>query len=208
MDGQWLEKRMGEFLEAVASAKPVPGGGSVAAFAGAFGAALVLKVGRLTLNREEFRPVQNELQVAAASAQSFMAELANLASEDAAAYEAVAIARALPKTTEREQNLRNGVIQKTLCTATEVLLKTARACGEVLILADQVAAKGNPHAAGNAKVAALMASAALRAATVDARENLGRIKDEKFRMACENEIKHIEERVRKIILKQWQEREQ
>ncbi|MCL4515534.1 MAG: cyclodeaminase/cyclohydrolase family protein [Firmicutes bacterium] len=208
MDGQLLEKRLGELLESVSSLKPVPGGGSVAAIAGAFGAALVLKVGRLSLGRDEFRPVQSELQVAVASAQSLAEQLARLASEDAAAYEAVAIGMALPRANERERNLRDGVVQKTLCSATEVLLKTARACAEVLILADQVALQGSRQATANAKVAALVASAALRAVAVDTRENLGRIKNEKFRAASENEIRQIEERVRKIILKQWQERAQ
>ncbi|MBI5955734.1 MAG: cyclodeaminase/cyclohydrolase family protein, partial [Chloroflexi bacterium] len=38
------EKRLGEFLDELASSAPAPGGGSVAAIAGALGAALVSMV--------------------------------------------------------------------------------------------------------------------------------------------------------------------
>ena len=47
---------IGGFLDAVSSATPAPGGGTVAAVAGALGAALAAVVAGLTLGRKKYAP--------------------------------------------------------------------------------------------------------------------------------------------------------
>ncbi len=46
-----IEKKVNNFLNELASSSPTPGGGSVAALAGALGAALLSMVGNLTLGK-------------------------------------------------------------------------------------------------------------------------------------------------------------
>jgi formiminotetrahydrofolate cyclodeaminase len=48
------------FLDALASRKPTPGGGSAAAVMGAMGAALVSMVCNLTIGRTQYRAVEKE----------------------------------------------------------------------------------------------------------------------------------------------------
>lgn len=50
------------FLEALASASPVPGGGGAAAFGGALGIALGSMVGSLTLGKKKYIHVQSDVE--------------------------------------------------------------------------------------------------------------------------------------------------
>ncbi|MFN9577974.1 MAG: cyclodeaminase/cyclohydrolase family protein, partial [Gemmatimonadota bacterium] len=53
---------LGGFVASVASAAPVPGGGSVAAHAGALGAALAQMVAGLTVGRKKYAAVEASMQ--------------------------------------------------------------------------------------------------------------------------------------------------
>ena len=54
--------RSRSYLDKLASADPEPGGGSVAALAGALGAALVTMVTNLTLGKEKYAAVQDDME--------------------------------------------------------------------------------------------------------------------------------------------------
>jgi formiminotetrahydrofolate cyclodeaminase len=113
-------------------------------------------------------------------AQRLRAQLMGLMDEDAAAFDAVMRAYALPKSGEAERAARSQAIQAALHTATLAPLACARACGEVLELARFAAAKGHTNAAGEAGVAALTSHAALRCAALNVRINAGSIRDAGF----------------------------
>ncbi len=160
-----------EFLSAIASADPVPGGGSVAAYAGALAAALTRMVTGLTIGKKRYASVQDEMGVLASSAQSLTETLSALVTKDAEAYSAVAEAYRQPKDTADAAEARSEVITKALLGAAEVPLETARACARVAELAVIVAAKGNSNAVTDAGVAALLAAAACRGAAYNVRVN-------------------------------------
>ncbi len=50
-----------QFLDALASAEPTPGGGSASAYGGAMAASLVAMVGRLTVGKKKYADVENEI---------------------------------------------------------------------------------------------------------------------------------------------------
>src|SRR5688500_10392915 len=131
-----------DFLEAVASSDPVPGGGSVAAYAGALSAALIRMVAGLTLGRKKYAAVESEMTVLAGNAHRLSEALSRLVERDAAAYAAVSAAYKLPK----DDASRADAIDRALLGAAEVPLETARLCAEAAALAANVAGKGNSNA--------------------------------------------------------------
>lgn len=168
------------FIERLASGEPTPGGGSAAALAGALGAALVVMVGRLTTGRKRFVAVEDEMQRITSAADHLLGQLANLTERDAAAYELVRSAYRLPKETEEERSLRHTAIQDGLRAASGTPLETIEACLQVMKLAVRVAQAGNPAAATDACVGALLAHGGLQGAVLNVRVNLKDIEDVAF----------------------------
>ncbi len=168
------------FLSQVASAEPAPGGGSVAALSGALGASLVAMVCRLTIGKKGYESVGVEMQTILPRAEALQRELTDLMQADTDAYTRVMNAYKLPKATDDEKAARTRAIQDALEHASDVPLRVAELCGQVLELARPVAAKGNKNAASDGGVGALMAEAGLRGAAFNVSINLGAINDAAF----------------------------
>ena len=92
-----------EFLAEITSDSPAPGGGSVAALAGAVGAALATMVGNLTLSNAKYREVQSEVEALMPHLNSLQAKLVHYVDEDTAAFNQVMAAYRLPKGTDEEK---------------------------------------------------------------------------------------------------------
>ena len=165
------------FVGAVASSSPTPGGGSVAAHAGALGAALAQMVAGLTVGRKKYAAVDAEMRDVALRAASLRATLSGLVERDAQSYTAVSEAYKLPKEPEEAAAKRTEAITRALVGASEVPLETARACTAVAELASVVAQKGNSNAVSDAGVAALLAEAACRGAAYNVRINVASMSD-------------------------------
>ena len=168
------------FLDELASAEAVPGGGTVAALSGALGASLVAMVCRLTIGKKNYEAVSAEMQTILPRAEALQRELTDLMQADTDAYARVMDAYRLPKATEEEKTARTRAIQAALQHAAEVPLRVAECCVEVLTLARVVVEKGNPNATSDGGVGALMAHAGLRGAAYNVLINLGSIRDDAF----------------------------
>ena len=183
------------FLASVASADPVPGGGSVAAYAGALAAALAQMVAGLTLGKKKYAAVESEIAEVASSAAALMEKLAGLVASDAVVYSAVSAAYKMPKGTETEIDARKHAITTALLAAAEVPLETARACAGVADLAAAVAEKGNSNAITDAGVAALLAEAGCKGAAYNVRINVASLED---RSAGEHLVREVMELVQRV----------
>ena len=129
-----------EFLAAVAAETPAPGGGSIAAVAGAMAAGLVEMTARYSHGWEGAGDV-------IATAGELREKLQRLAAEDADAYGAYLAADAGDRPAALEH-------------ATEVPAQVATAAGQVLSLASQAQRYGNPNLRGDALIASGLATAA------------------------------------------------
>ncbi|MBN1319718.1 MAG: cyclodeaminase/cyclohydrolase family protein [Thermoleophilia bacterium] len=174
----YVEGTVESYLNKLASADPEPGGGSAAALAGALGAALISMVTNLTLGKEKFAAVQDDVAGLKNKSEALRAELEELVTLDALAYRAVAAAMKMPKDTDEQKEQRRQVMQVALKGAAEVPLKVAEAAVEVARLSLPAAEKGNPNAVSDAGVAVLLADAAAHSAALNARINLVWIEDE------------------------------
>jgi glutamate formiminotransferase/formiminotetrahydrofolate cyclodeaminase len=165
------------FVAAVAAPVPAPGGGSVAAHAGALGAALAQMVAGLTAGKKKYIAVDAEMRELALTAAGLVNTLSALVARDAAAYTMVTDAYKLPSEPEEAANRRKAAIADALLGAAEVPLETARACAKVAELAATCATKGNTNAVSDAGVAALLADAACRGAVYNVRINVSSLDD-------------------------------
>jgi glutamate formiminotransferase/formiminotetrahydrofolate cyclodeaminase len=158
------------FLDRVASASPTPGGGTVAAVAGALGAALAAMIARLTIGRRKYAEVDAEFRALLDEAETLRGRLVALGEADAAAFDAVSAAYGLPK---EPAPARRDAIQQALLGASQVPLDTLRVARRVAALAARAAVAGNRNAVSDAGVAALLAGAAARGAAYNVRINVG-----------------------------------
>jgi glutamate formiminotransferase/formiminotetrahydrofolate cyclodeaminase len=165
------------FLASVASSDPVPGGGSVAAHAGALAAALAQMVAGLTIGKKKYSSVEPEMKEAALKAVSLGNTLTSLVKRDAEAYSLVSEAYKLPKEPADAAARRTETVTKALLKAAEVPLETARASVEVAQIAALVVEKGNTNAITDAGVAALLAEAACKGADYNVRVNVSALAD-------------------------------
>src|SRR4030042_1351231 len=106
----FAKQPLGEFLDDLASSKPAPGGGSVAALSGALGAALVSMVGNLTVGKEKYKAVEPEIQEMLAKSEKLRHRLLNLIEEDVAAFSLWAAAAKLRRATEEKKAARTAAI--------------------------------------------------------------------------------------------------
>lgn len=166
-----------DFLGKLASVEPVPGGGCVAALAGALGASLTAMVGELTL-KPAYEAVKDRITTLKDEALVLQADLLQGVEQDAAAFGEVMAALALPKADDAHKAARKQALQDATKSAADTPLAVAGRALEVARKALEALEIGNPNAASDAGVAALMALTGVEGALLNVAINLGSIQDE------------------------------
>jgi glutamate formiminotransferase/formiminotetrahydrofolate cyclodeaminase len=179
-DGPLVGMRVTDFVDEVSRDTPAPGGGSIAALAGAIGAALASMVVNLSVGKGEFDPQYEELCKLAEKAQALKDDLLRAVDADTEAFNEVITAMRMAKDTQEQVELRSLAIRAGYKAAAEVPLQTARLCREVLDLCQAAADIGNQAVMSDAGVGALMAFAGVQGAIHNVRINLPHTKDESF----------------------------
>ena len=149
----YLDLPLGEFLDRVASDRPAPGGGSVAAIAVALAAGLAGMAARLSTSQLADAP---EL---ANQADASRLRAAPLTRADAESYGRVLDAYRKPDSETRTARVRDA-----LSGAADVPLAVAETGSEVADIASRLVEEGNPNLEGDAITAVLLSEAGVRAA--------------------------------------------
>jgi formiminotetrahydrofolate cyclodeaminase len=158
-----LDTSVAGFLAELASAAPMPGGGSAAALAGSLAAALTAMVCRVTAARD---PSAAALAETGTTAEGLGRRLSALADADVEAYQALLAARRLPADT------RAAAADAALRRATEIPLDVVIACRDVLALCEQVAGSARASTLADLEVAVAIARGALEGGAATVRANL------------------------------------
>ncbi len=166
---------LAEFLDALGSSAPTPGGGAGAAVSLGMGAALVAMTARLTTGRRKFRAVQADMERVIERCDAIQASALDLAEEDAEAYGGVMAAFGLPRGSADERSARRVAIACASEQASRVPLRVAAAAAEIIELAAETAAKGNPNVISDAGAGAALARTAIRICEMNVQANLGSI---------------------------------
>ncbi|MGH2679956.1 MAG: cyclodeaminase/cyclohydrolase family protein [Actinomycetota bacterium] len=172
------DRPIGSWLEDLGSGSPTPGGGAAAGLAAAAGAGLIAMVGHLTIGKDGFQDLDRQMRVLVATAEAERDAFVGLADEDAQAFESVMASFRLPKETDEEKHARTLRIQEGYEAAAAVPLRLARRAVELMELAEDATALGNPHAASDGFSAGSLLFAAALAAMANVRINAAGLKDE------------------------------
>ena len=198
-----------EFLTALSSKSPAPGGGSASALSGALSASLLSMVCNLTIGKEKFAAVEEQTEAVKREAEKLRERFSELMEEDAAAFTAVIAAYKLPKATEVEKAARTEAVQKTLTHAADVPLETARVALRLLELSETLVEIGNPWTLSDVGVSALLAESAVWGALLNVDINAKLMKDKQRAQKLTAEATTLRERssaIRELVLAEIHER--
>jgi glutamate formiminotransferase/formiminotetrahydrofolate cyclodeaminase len=165
------------FAHETSRESPAPGGGTIAAYMGALGAALGTMVANLSSHKAGWDDRWKEFADHADEGQGIMEELLHLVDEDTEAFNRIMAAFGMPKATEAEKVRRSQAIQEATLQAAEVPLRTMKAAMRVFPLCKLMAEEGNPNSLSDAGVGALAARAAVLGAGLNVKINAAALKD-------------------------------
>ena len=165
------------FLDELSSNSPAPGGGSIAALAGAISAGLASMVATLTHNKKGYEKAWEEMEKIGIAAQSNMRNQLNAIDRDTESFNQVMASFGMPKATEEEKKVRAHAIEEATKGATLVPLGVLDHTLTSLDLALSTAEKVNQTSLSDDGVAGLMGYAAALGAYYNVLINLAGIKD-------------------------------
>lgn len=179
------------FADETASESPAPGGGSIAAYMGALGAALGTMVANLSAHKAGWDERWEEFSDYAERGRDILDRLIGLVDEDTAAFNRIMGVFAMPKGTEEEKAARAKALQEATLYATEVPLRTMKTAAEAFDLLEAMAREGNPASVSDAGVGALAARSAVLGAQLNVRINAAGLTDRSMAEALCEEAEEI-----------------
>jgi glutamate formiminotransferase/formiminotetrahydrofolate cyclodeaminase len=210
-DEKLISMSVKAFANETAADSPAPGGGSVAAAAGAFGVALGTMVANLSASKRGWETRTAEFSSWAEKGQLLKDRLLALVDEDTRAFNAIMAAFGLPKDTDEQKSARKTAIQEASQYATEVPFRTLQVAVESIPLIQAMIEKGNPNSLSDAGVGAACLLTAMQGAWMNVLINAQGLEDKAWakdisqraeqliqegRSACNAMMAEVEKRLR------------
>ena len=187
------------FANETASESPAPGGGSIAAYMGALGAALGTMVANLSSHKPGWDERWEEFSDYAVQGQKLKEELLWLVDEDTHSFNLIMNAMGMPKGTDEEKIARKKAMEDATKYAIEIPFRTVQRAYEVFDLGEAMINKGNPNSVTDAGVGVLCAKAAVTGAYLNVRINAAGLEDKTF---AENTTAEAKAFVEKAIIRE------
>ena len=165
------------FADETARESPAPGGGSVAAYMGAMGAALGTMVANLSAHKPGWDNRWEKFSNWAEQGIAIEQELLHLVNEDTEAFNKIMAAFGMPKATDDDKARRAEAIENATLFAAQIPLLTMKAAMKVLPLCRAMAETGNPNSVSDAGVGALAARSAVIGAALNVKINAASLQD-------------------------------
>jgi glutamate formiminotransferase/formiminotetrahydrofolate cyclodeaminase len=183
-----------KFTEETASESSAPGGGSVAALAGALGASLGTMVANLSSHKRGWENRWEEFSGWAEKGKNYYTALLQCVDEDTRAFTRLMDAFGLPKTTLEEKKIRKESIQFATLNAIQVPLKVMQLALGSMEVIKAMAETGNANSVSDAGVGVLCARAAVRGAWLNVKINARGLDDKE-------KVAEIQEKAEKLAQK-------
>lgn len=193
---RFADQTISEFLDALSSPNPTPGGGTAAAVCGSIAVALLIMVASLTKSKSNTDRERAALSEARTALEPSKQRLLALADTDSAAFDHVMEAYRLPKSTDDEKTRRKQVIQRALQGATETPLETLRAMADAVEPAPVVAQFGNRAATSDIRVALELLEASSAGAAANVEINLTSLDDDAYKKAVAADVLALTNRIK------------
>ena len=161
------DRRVGEWVDALASKAPVPGGGGASALGGALGAALGQMVVHLTIGKKRYADVEEEMEKNLTELNRLGEEFLRLADRDGEVFAPLAEAYSMPSETREQREEKERVMEERLLAASLVPLEMMEKALLVINILESLGEKGSRMAISGVGVAAQFAKAALTGAAMN-----------------------------------------
>lgn len=161
-----------DFVDELSTDSPAPGGGSVAALAGALSGALTAMVGSLTFTKRGMEDARPQMESVGREAQTLKDWFLAAVDRDTDAFNQVMAAIRMPRKTDEDRAAREAAMAEANLAATMVPLEVLEYTLEALELALVAARDGNPNSVSDAGVAGACALAGAESASLNVRINL------------------------------------
>jgi glutamate formiminotransferase/formiminotetrahydrofolate cyclodeaminase len=168
------------FANETLSESPAPGGGSIAAYMGALGAALGGMVANLSAHKAGWDARWATFSNWAEKAKAIMNRLVALVDEDTKAFNGIMVAFALPKTTDAEKTARKHAISEATQQAIAVPFQVMHLCFDSMETLKAMAEHGNPNSVSDAGVGALAARSGVLGAWLNVKINAAGLDDKPY----------------------------
>lgn len=199
-----------QFVNLTSSEAPAPGGGSVAAYCGAMGAALGAMVANLSSHKRGWDEKWEYFGNIAEEAVYLQEKLLQLVDADTKAFDGVLAAMQLPKKTEEEKVIRQKAIEEATFKAAEVPLEVAKTSAKAFPILERMILEGNPNSITDAGVGVLCTHSAVWGACMNVRINLKDLQDSERKaillnavQVLESEAEHELERLKAAVYQQF-----
>lgn len=190
----FLEMSVKDFAAALASNAPTPGGGGASALVAAVGMALGSMVGGFTLGKKKYAAVEPEIRAMMDEAEGIRSELLGLIDGDAAAFEPLSRAYALPK----DEPGRAETMEKCLFDAAQVPLQIMRLACRAIELQRGFAEKGSAMVVSDAGTGVVFCWSALYGAALNVKVNTKLMADQKRAAELNAEVDGLMDRYWKM----------
>lgn len=167
----YIEGSINKYLSDLAAKIPAPGGGSVAALAGALGVSLTIMVLNYTIGKEKYKAFETELKDKLDSAKELKDKLTVLIDKDVEVYKKVSLTF----------NSQDGTVkEKALKDAAAVPIRICNHSYQAMKICLEIMDKTNKNLISDIAVAAQLLDAAYHSALYNIKINLKNIKDKEF----------------------------
>ena len=175
------------FLDALASKAPTPGGGGASALVGAVGTALCTMVGNYTVGKKKYAQVEREVKALMGRAEGLREQLLALIDEDAAAFEPLSKAYAIPK----EDPGREAVMEQCLRDAAAPPMKLLRLCCEAIDLHREMLDKGSALMLSDVGTGVILCQSAMQGAALNVKVNTKSMHDREYAETMNREVDQL-----------------
>ncbi len=177
-EAKLVDRTLTGFVEETASESAAPGGGSVAAAVGAFGAALATMVANLSSHKRGWDERWEEFSDWADKGKACHEELTRLVDLDTDAFNAILSAFRLPQGTAAEKHARDEAVQAATKRAIEIPFRVMEVALASMEVVRAMAEIGQPSSISDAGVGALCSRSAVIGAYLNVQINCGDLADE------------------------------
>ncbi len=179
-DKKLVSMTIEKFADETSSESPAPGGGSVAALAGAMGTSLATMVANLSSHKRGWDDQWEFFSNWAEKGQALKNQLVHLIDEDTAAFNKIMDAFGLPNTNDAEKVIRKQAVQNATKYATEIPFKVMETIYAGLDLIEAMAKDGMKSSISDVGVGALCAQTGVAGAFLNVKINAAGIDDKAF----------------------------
>lgn len=176
------------FVDETFSKAPVPGGGGVAALAGALGIALGGMVTNLTTGKKKYAEFEEDIQRMMKEAEVLKNRLLELIDEDAENFYPLSQAYGLPAGTDEEKAAKEAKLQACFKVAIQGPVDIMKVCYDSIKLQEELVEKGSMLAISDVGCGVLLLKGAMQCGWLNVVVNLNCIKDEEYKAALKAEL--------------------